>query len=171
MKVVFLGLLFCEESLQNALKFSKNGVQYAPHKFQTNLLKGLEGHCDLDLRVINVPPTGSFPINNKQLFSKKYIWGEQSTQIPFLNLPFVKHIEQKNKILSACEKIIKETKEIVQIVFYSPYKPFLSACIKLKKRYDNVKLCLIQTDPIQGIGDLQRFMNPRAKKKGDKENT
>ena len=168
MKVIFLGLLFCEESLQDALKYSKVGVQYAPHKFQANLLRGLENCTDLDLHIINIPPTGSFPIHNKQLFSKKYTWGKQAAQMSFINLPFVKHIEQENKIIEACKKIIRRTKEIVHIVLYSPYKPFINACIKLKSRYNNVRLCLIQTDPIPGIDDLQRFMTPRARKNGEK---
>ena len=168
MKVIFLGLFFCEESLKDALKYSKVGVQYAPHKFQSNLLNGLNNDTDLDLYIINIPPTGSFPIHNKQLFSKKYAWGKQTTQVSFINLPFIKHIEQERKILAACKEIIKNSDELVHIVFYSPYKPFLNACIKLKRQFGNVRLCLIQTDPIPGIGDLQRFMTPKAKRKGAK---
>lgn len=168
MKIIFLGLLFCEESLKDALKYSKVGVQYAPHKFQSNLLKGFVGRGDSDLYIINVPPTGSFPIHNKQLFSKEYIWDKQAIQISFVNLPILKHFEQERKILKLCKKIIKETQDTVQIVLYSPYKPFINACLKLKKKYRNVRLCLIQTDPIQGKGDLQRFMTVKAKKQGER---
>ena len=167
MKMIFLGLLFCEESLKDALKYSKVGVQYAPHKYQDNLLKGLKDYPDLDLRVINVPPTGSFPIHNKQLFSKEYVW-EMGKQIGFLNLPKLKHFVQAKKIYKECKKIIEKTDEIVNVVFYSPYKPFVQVCTKLKKKYSNVKLTLIQTDPIQGRGDLERFMTDKAMKKGDK---
>lgn len=167
MKVIFLGLLFCEDSLKRAIEKTKCGIQYAPHMFQKNLLEGFGQMEDLDLHVINVPPTGSFPINSKELFSKAYQWGENRKQISFWNLPFYKHLEQKGKILRACRKIIKESDEPVAVLIYSPYGPFLDVCNRLKKEFDNVTCCMILTDPIPGRGDLARFMTKGAKEKGD----
>ena len=167
MKVIFLGLLFCEESLQKTIQTSKCGVQYAPHLFQKNLLEGFADMEDVDLHIINVPPTGSFPMNNKELFSKSYQWGEQAKQIGFVNLPVLKHFEQQGKILRACRKIIKESDETVHVLIYSPYDPFLYVCNRLKQEFDNVKCSMILTDPIPGRGDLARFMNEKAVKKGD----
>ena len=168
MKVIFLGLLFCDKSLQEALKNSKVGVQYAPHKFQTNLIDGLKQFPDIDLSVLNVPPTGSFPINSKQLISGKQLWGDNAKQVSFINLPIIKHIIQAIKLYKECVKIIKDKDEKVRIVLYSPHKPFVKVCQKLKKRYKNMDLCLILTDPIKGKGDLKRQMSRRAERLGDK---
>lgn len=167
MKVIFLGLLFCEESLKRAIQMTKCGIQYAPHMFQKNLLEGFANMDDVDLHVINVPPTGSFPINSKELFSKSYRWGEKKQQISFLNLPFYKHTQQKGKLLRACRKIIKESDEPVAVLIYSPYGPFLDVCSRLKQEFDHVSCCMILTDPIPGRGDLARFMTEDAVKKGD----
>ena len=167
MKMIFLGLLFCEESLQRAIQKTKCGIQYAPHMFQTNLLEGFREMDDVDLHIINVPPTGSFPMNNKELFSKSYQWGKQAKQIGFLNVPFLKHNEQRSKILHDCRKIIKNTDETVHVLIYSPYDPFLYVCNRLKKEFRNVKCSMILTDPIPGRGDLARFMTERAVKKGN----
>lgn len=167
MKMIFLGLLFCEESLQRTIQKTKCGIQYAPHMFQKNLLEGFREMDDVDLHIINVPPTGSFPINNKELFSKPYQWDRQAKQIGFVNLPVLKHFEQQGKIIRACRKIIKNTEETVHVLIYSPYDPFLYVCNRLKKEFSNVKCSMILTDPIPGRGDLARFMTERAVKKGN----
>ncbi len=167
MKIVLLGLLFCEQSLERTLKKSKCGVQYAPHKFQSNLVSGFEQLDEVDLHVINVPPTGSFPINSKELFSSAYSWGKNKQQISFVNLPIVKHFEQEQKLFARCCNIVDQTDETVFFICYSPYPPFLNVCNRLKRKYGNVRCTLIQTDPIPGKGDIARFMNKRAVRKGE----
>ncbi|MBR5524169.1 MAG: glycosyltransferase [Clostridia bacterium] len=167
MKVIVLGLLFCEKSLAAALKNSTCGIQYAPHKFQSNLISGLEQQPGVDLHVINLPPTGSFPIHSKELYSRQYDWAPQRMQLSYWNLPFVKHVEQAHKLYAACSSLLKDTDEPAYVVIYSPYPPFLQVCNRLKTRFPHVRCCLILTDPIPGRGDLARFMTPRAQKKGD----
>ena len=67
MKEIFLGLMYCEQSFKEAFSLDKVKVQVAPQVFQSNLLKGFnENQCDV--KVLNVPPTGSFPMHNKKLF-------------------------------------------------------------------------------------------------------
>ena len=165
MKIIFLGLLFCDSSLERAIKTSKDGIFYATHKFQYNLIKGLNSFEDIDMTVLNVPPMGSFPINSKEIYSKTYLW-DKNKQIGYLNVPFYKHFVQKNKFYKECKKILANTNEIVHFIVYSPYEPFLKVCNKLKKRYRNTKFSMILTDPIPGIGDLKRLMNKRAINEG-----
>ncbi len=168
MKVILLGLLFCDASLERTLQMTKCGVQYAPHKFQSNLINGFQQLDDVELHVINVPPTGSFPINSKELLSQEYRWGDGYRQISFWNLPFFKHWQQERKIFRECSNYIKSTQEPVHILIYSPYGPFLNVCCRLKKAYPNVQCSIILTDPIPGKGDLARFMTKGAVKKGEK---
>lgn len=168
MKVILLGLLFCDASLKRTLQMTKCGVQYAPHKFQSNLINGFLQLEDVDLHVINVPPTGSFPMNSKELYAPQYRWGKGYKQISFLNLPIFKHWQQQRKLYKECCSCIRSTKEQVHILIYSPYGPFLKVCEALKKKYPNVKCSMILTDPIPGRGDLARFMTKDAVEKGNK---
>ncbi|MBQ8291216.1 MAG: glycosyltransferase [Clostridia bacterium] len=167
MKVVYLGLLFCEESLQEAYKAAKGQVQIAPHAFQENLLSGMKKCVGTELAVINVPPIGSFPFNYKKLFSKTYRWGEENVQIGYLNVPVVKHWTQKRKIEKMLRTYLK-TGEKICVVAYSLYEPFLQVIKKLKKKYANLTSCLILTDPVPGREDFDRFMTEKHKKRGDK---
>ena len=170
MKIIFLGIMFCEEALKHVYKDSLHGVSMAPHVFQTNLLSGFENLQDVDVEVINIPPTGSFPINNKKIYSKGYYWEKNNRQIGYLNLPKIKWSIHRKKILKEIEhrlSAIDDLKE-VKIVAYTVYEPFLDVFIALKAKYPDVQLCLIQTDPIMGRGERDRYMTPAAIEEGNR---
>ena len=160
MKIIFLGLMYSETSFKEAYRDDKVKVQVAPQVFQSNLLSGFDGRCDHTVKVINVPPTGSFPMNNRRLFFKKILWGKENVQIGFINLPFIKHVPQRIKILKEVVKTIKKEKD-VGIVIYTLYKPFMQVAKTVKKRFPNVPITLIQTDPVPGRDESK---NPSSKK-------
>ncbi len=170
MRVIFLGILFCEASLQEAYNDVKRGISIAPHVFQKNLLDGFDQMDDVDVDILHIPPVGSFPINNKRLFAKKYRWGKNNTQIGYLNLPFIKHGIQKRKLLKEISKRIKAERDPAQvrILVYSVYEPFLDVIKKVKKKYPAVEVCLIQTDPVMGRGERDRYMTPAAVAEGNR---
>ncbi|HQM06651.1 MAG TPA: glycosyltransferase [Bacilli bacterium] len=142
----------------------------APHIFQTNLLSGFESLNDVSVEVINIPPTGSFPINNKRLYSKGYYWGENNYQIGYLNLPRIKWSVHKKKLLKELDNRLAVVKDMrdVSIIAYSVYEPFLDVFIDIKAKYPEVQLCLIQTDPIMGRGERDRYMTPAAVEEGNR---
>ncbi|MBQ7831633.1 MAG: glycosyltransferase [Clostridia bacterium] len=166
MKLIFLGLFFCEESLQEAYCASKR-VLMAPHKYQRNLLDGLENCKNVEFFTVNIPPTGSFPVNYKKLFSKRYKWAENGLQIGYLNLPVIKHWIQKWKLKRLLKNKIDKNEE-THIVIYSLYEPYLKVVNKLKKRYSKLSVTLIQTDPVPGRGDFEKFMTPKVIKRGNR---
>lgn len=166
-EIVVLGLLYSDNSLSDAYKYSKSGVQMAPHVFQKRMIDGIRSVNDTNVTVINIPPIGSYPINCKKIFFKGGIWKSNNFEIGYLNLPIVKHFEQDKKVYSFLEKKV-DRNEILYILIYSLYKPYLKAAIRLKRKYKNVKICLLQTDPIPGIGDHVKYMTFRNKIKGQR---
>lgn len=168
MEIIFLGLMYCDEFLGEAMKLSYGNLQIAPHTFQNNLFNGFKEIDNVDFSIINVPPMGSYPINNRKLFLKAYKWGSKNTQIGYLNLPFIKHAIQKNKIINILKKRIKNNGENFAIVIYSLYEPFIDAANYIKDRYQNVKLVLIQTDAVPGRGDMDKYMTSSAIRKGNR---
>lgn len=170
MKIIFLGIMFCDEALKHVYKDSLRGVSMAPHIFQTNLLSGFESLNDVSVEVINIPPTGSFPINNKRLYSKGYYWGENNYQIGYLNLPRIKWSVHKKKLLKELDNRLAVVKDMrdVSIIAYSVYEPFLDVFIDIKAKYPEVQLCLIQTDPIMGRGERDRYMTTAAVEEGNR---
>lgn len=167
MKLIFLGLFFCEESLKEAYKASKR-VLMAPHKFQMNLLSGFEQVDGLDVAAFHVPPTGSFPVNYNKIVSKEYINGNRR-QIGYLNLPALKHWIQKRKLKKLIKKQVKNSQdEDINILVYSLYQPYLQVIKSIKKKHPQLQTSLILTDPVPGRGDFDKFMKPKYIKRGNK---
>ena len=166
MKIIFLGLMYSEKSLKLAYKEDKVRVQVAPQVFQDNLIKGFNEN-QTPIKVLNVPPTGSFPKNNRRLFFKKMSWGRENVQIGFINLPFIKHAIQKRKLYKEILRELKKDAD-VGIVLYTMHKPFLEAVKRVKKKYPDVHVSVIQTDPVPGRGEVGRADSNSRIKKGDK---
>ncbi len=161
MDVLFLGLVFCDQSLQEAYQYSKCGLQMACHLFQKRLLDGFGTLKDMRMRVLNVPPTGSFPIHYKKLYSKAYQW-EGNAQVGFVNLPVIKWPIQARKLYRLACQWAESCSGTGYVVLYSPYGPFMKVAFRLKKRYPHVRVCLIQTDPIPGRGDIAGAPNSKG---------
>lgn len=169
-KIYFLGILFCEEALKHAYRDSFHGVSMAPHVFQTNLLSGFENIEEVDVEVINIPPTGSFPINNRKIYSKGYRWGKENRQIGYINLPRIKWQIQKRKIVKELDRKLRDIEDYseITIMAYSVYEPFLDVMNSIKLKYPGIQLCLIQTDPIMGRGERDKYMTPKAVAEGNR---
>lgn len=164
MTVIFLGLMFSDESLEDAYKYSKAGVQMAAHTFQKNLVEGLRTQSDIN--VISIPPVGSYPFNYKKLFVEQRRW-LHGIEIGYLNLPFIKHRIQKNHIYNELKKLMDREK-LNHLIVYSLYEPFLEVVHKIKLDGYNVKVCLIHTDAVPGRNDMQKYMTKEAIKRGNR---
>ena len=167
MNIVVLGLMFCDESLQEAYNYSKCGLQMAPHVFQYNMLYGFEQCHNVNVKVYNIPPIGSFPINYKKIISKQYIWKGNNKQIGYVNLPIIKHVQQRFLLEKYLEDEIMNEPQ-VNIVIYSLYEPFLTVVDRLKKKYPSINVCLIQTDAVPGREDMEKYMTRKNIRKGNR---
>ena len=166
--IIFLGLMYSNKSITYCNKYAKNGIQYAPHLFQSNLIQGLVSN-EQNVAVLNIPPMGSFPINSKKLFLTKESWGNNNVQIPYINLPIIKKLMQKTALKTEIKKIIHSCQnEEISIIAYSPYIPFLEVLRWVKIKYPRIKTNLIVTDCIPGREDMDKYMTPKAKKDGDR---
>lgn len=170
MKIILCGLMFSERGIQAAKKWSKTSLQMAPHLFLTNLSRGLiQASNDVELSIINVPPMGSFPTNNKRLLIPREEWGTDNVGIGYLNIPFVKQHLQKSSLIREIEKKLDiEHPENNFLIVYHTYLPFLEAVKCVKKKYPAVRTALIATDCVPGRGDMEKYMTPAAVRRGNK---
>ncbi len=164
MKIVLLGLLYTEQSLADSVKYSTSGVQMAPHLFQQRMISGFEMIEDVDLKIYSVPPTGSFPINDKRLIMKGSLHGNHNA-LGYLNLPILKQGIRARKIKKALENELNSGEE-TYVLAYTMFEPFLKPIKVLKKSYKNLHSCVIQTDCVPGIGDMEKYMTSSAKRRG-----
>ena len=164
MKILFLGLFYDEEGLQQSYKEIKGGVQMAPHRFQTLLIDGLREN-GVEVQAVNVMPGGTFPLHHRRLFIQDKHWGEGSLRIGYFNLPLVKQWTQARKAYVAMKRALTSENPPDAIVCYYIHKPFLQAIARIKKQFPHVKTVLIMTEAVPGRGDI--VDTPRRKKLGD----
>ncbi len=169
MNIIFLGLLYSEKSLIEAKKYSKTGLQMAPYNFQKALIEGFKQHENLNLTVVNISPIGSYPINYKKIKIDREEWCGNNIQIGYINLPYIKHIDQEKRLIGEIERLIQEVgDEELYIIAYHTYEPFLNAIISIQKKHPTVKSCLIVTDCVPGREDMDKYMTRRAVKAGNR---
>lgn len=164
-EIFFLGLMYSEKTLEAAKADSKAGIQMAPHIFQNNLLKGFENQRDLNVKVIHVPPIGSYPIHYKRAMMHTDKWKAGYQQIGYINLPVLKHTIQEQRIKKLIEKELNENKE-QYLLIYSMYPPFVKTAASLKRKHPGLKVCLLQTDPILGKDGIYTKNTARNIRKG-----
>lgn len=163
--VFFLGLIYSDATLEEARTSSKAGIQMAPHIFQENLLKGFADRQDVSLKVLHVPPIGSFPIHYKRALMHSVRWRKGYQQIGYMNIPVLKHIIQKSRIKRIIEKEIDSSRK--QYIFiYTMYPPFVRLANELKREYPYIHVCLLQTDPVLGKDGIYTKNNKRNIRRG-----
>lgn len=165
--VFVLGLMYSENTLEDAKTSSKVGLQMAPHIFQQNLLKGFENREDVSLKVIHVPPIGSYLLHYKRAVIHTERWKEGYQQIGYINLPVLKHAIQEKRIIDLIEKEIDSSRN-QYILIYTVYPPFVKAAASLKKKHPGLHICLLQTDPIPGKDGIYTKNTARNIRKGQK---
>ncbi len=165
MKVLFLGLFFDEEGLQQSYKKVRGGMQIAPHKFQTLLIDGLQ-KAGVEVSSAHVLPCGTFPKNHKSIYISDKRWGRDNLRVGYLNLPFIKQRTQERKVYRYLKEALSSTDAPQVIVVYYLHPPFWKALLRIKKQFPKIKILLIMTESVPGRGDI--VDTPQRKKLGDK---
>lgn len=166
--LIYLGLMFCEESLNKSIADSKTNVQMATHTFQMNLVRGLVEQREIETKIISIPPVGSYPVNSSFLYISSSIY-ENGKQLGYVNLPWLKHIEQYFRVIYELRSIVESNRDSnISILTYSLYEPYIYALDKIKKEYPKIRICLLQTDAVTGRDGMKKYMTSRNIKKGNK---
>ena len=159
MEYILLFGLFPENYKSEIEKQSIGNIQYAANALQWSLVRGFDYFKKV--QIINLPYVGSYPNTSKKLymptFKFSHIEEANDINVGFLNLQYVKHYFRYLAAKKALNKSIKDSKNIITILFYSLNSPFLKAAIDLKKKFDNVKICLIAPDLPEFMSDKMNF--------------
>ena len=166
MRVILWTNMFCSKSLDDAKRYSRKAIQYAPHLFQNNLLEGLYAN-NASVSVLSIPPIGSFPFSYKKIRIPGYKWDDNNNQIGYLNIPWIKKKVQTDRLIKKTREILQENRECCLII-YSLNLPFLLAASELKKQFPSLRVFVIQTDAVPGRNDMPKYMGPQYTKLGNR---
>ena len=157
MNIVFLAGLFPDELKKEIEDNSKSTVQYAANSLQWNFVRGLDENNIKPIKIINAPLVGSFPVFYKKLFITKKEFSHKvglvDVSVGYCNLALIKNYFIKNALFNELKYWYKQNPEGLKlVVVYGMLPSWVLAAIKFKRKYSNIKLCLV-------VPDLPEFMN------------
>ncbi len=151
MKYIFLSSLFPKELTPEIEKLSKGNIAYAANAHQWNFAKGLSAILNDDLSIITAPMVGSYPSFYKILFVNKHEFiiekKVKGVSIGYCNLAIIKNNFIANGLKKALvSQIQTANQKPAAIVVYGMHIPYMEAAIYAKRKFNNIKLCLIVPD-------------------------
>ncbi|MEI6285448.1 MAG: glycosyltransferase [Bacillota bacterium] len=152
MKICFIGGLYYSDDYAVELQSdSPTMINIAAHKFQWNLIKGLDCHFPGEITILTNIFVGSFPHNLRKIFVKGKKWSHdkfaRDKSFAFINLPIIKPLNKMVNVLFGLVNWCYENRaEQKVVIVYSLYSPFIIPCVLLKKICSNTKICLVVPD-------------------------
>lgn len=155
MNILFLCCAYSDLQTKFYQSISKRGYQYAAQNFQEALIDGFHGSNDVTLRVLSIPSLSTYPqgctklwIHDNEFIYKSICLGKS---FGFFNFPLLNHVHQ-SRIDKYIDEWYTQNSGNKVIVVYALLRQQMQYAIEAKRRYPDIKLCLI-------IPDLPMYMN------------
>ena len=160
MKIIFLSNFYPRKKREEYLNYSKIGLSAAADAHQYAIALGLRKICE-DFTIINLPAISHYPLRYKKPFIKSEIIEENGLTINNIgscNIIEYQYISRYIHATKALKNILINTKDQVYIIVYATNIAFLKAATVIKKKYNNVKLCLILPDLPEDMNTHSSFV-------------
>lgn len=155
MKILFLSRTIPEKFAEKVFNEQKDAMQSAAINFQRKIISGVENNLQQPSNLFNLMPIYSYPKYYRHIFVKgeefSHVDGSQDYNVGFFNLMYIKQIFLKSSYLWQFRKYIKN-RNFDAVICYTPDAVLLSAVKVMKKRYPQVKNCVV-------IPDMPEFIN------------
>lgn len=164
MKVLFLGSLITQESMELFNSLSKEKASVAPVNYETMLIKGLVEN-GIEVEALSVPAVAAFPNSQVKRVKKKTEAldnGVVINWVPFINIQGLKQGSIRRNSKKMIKKWLEDNKDVKDkmVLMYSIYPPYTAPAVKLC----NEAGCHLSTI----ITDLPEYMYSWKKSKGIK---
>lgn len=156
--ILFVGGIWLKEQEKEIMKKSKVSLQSAANVLQTNIIQGIDQNIGVPSTIVNAKFVGAFPMRYRDAYIKGgYFNHTQSAnhidyEIPFLNLPLIKHYSRALHAQRTIKKICKDKDRSIYVIGYSMTYSVIKTLSYVKKISSNIKTCLI-------VPDLPEYMN------------
>lgn len=148
MNILFLTLLYPEETKVQTAAASRDGLQNQIDNYQRAFVRGIRENLRKgeSLELVNSLPVGIFPLRYRKLWLRGGRRNGNIRELPGLNLPWFK---QKFREWGAEREILrwaKQSPENRTLLVYTLYEPYMKAIRRAKRRCPDLKAAVIVTD-------------------------
>ena len=162
MNILFIAQYYPEQLLATFSKKTKVGLDFAAHNLHKALLQGFKEN-EQKIDIVNAPHLGSFPPYYKTPFIPEYkSENERINSFSYLNISYIKRWDIKRKMRKEMIRWCEKTKGKKVIFFYNFVA--LDVLPELKRRFKDVKACLLVTDLPEYMAADNRFLTRLNKK-------
>lgn len=156
---LFLGGFYSSNDISRLMINSKTPLSWANNKLQWAYIEGLKYYYKY-IYALSAPQIGSFPFRYKKIYFRSDSDDDVIKYSSFLNITYIKKFARKRVIYKAALKILRQLEQDVSVdlFVYDLDYSLLQAAIDLKKRFDNINLCVIVPDLPDLIGRENRFL-------------
>lgn len=160
MDILCLMGLFPKEYEEQIIKDSIFGVQNAANKLQWGIVRGLDENNLKPVIICNSLYIGSYPKRYRSRiipsFPFSHVSGANDHNIGFNNTAGIKIFSRYIGVWKYLKKWVNDdSKDTKCVIAYAMTLPFVKLLYDLKKKYMNVKVCLV-------VPDLPEYMNVTA---------
>lgn len=158
MKILFLGGVLNPDELDYLEAHTSNGLQYAAHLQQINIINGFNSIDDIDIDYLSIPFIEPFPNKSDLLFYKGcccYFNKIEICTCSFINVWGYRNLSRARSLKRKLRGI--EVSSYTHVFIYSTHTPLLEAAKYIKSKNSQVKITMM-------VPDLPQYTNLSIKK-------
>lgn len=144
MNILFIAKFYPDNLIPEFVSKTKIGLDHAANNLHRALFQGFKENCQ-KISILNAPILGSFPPYYKSPFVSGYSSEEDDIiSLSFCNISYIKRWDINRKMEKEALRWCKRTEGKKVLFFYN--FTALPILFKVKKKYPDVKACLLVTD-------------------------
>ena len=146
-KLLFVGGMFFDCTIDEVLKNSKSAIQNAANKLQWNYVNGIESNIKDNIDILNSVFIGTFPKYYKKMFIPNNIIKRKDSSksindIGFINLPIISDYSKFHGMKKILLKWLRENAEYKKIIVAYGFFNLNFRLLEYAKKIDSTKYTL-----------------------------
>lgn len=154
MNMLLMSLMYPDDMIEDVARNARDGMQNQINSYQRALVKGLT-EClgpGEGLDIVNCLPVGVFPTHYRRLILRSGMHQPRMQELGGLNLPWVKQRGRFRRAARALTEWAGRDGENRTVLLYTLYLPYMQAIAAAKRKYPDLRACVIVTDLPNELG-------------------
>ena len=155
MNVMMLSLMYPEDTKEQVARDVKDKLQNQINSYQRAFAEGIRANLQTGERldIVNSLPVGVFPLQYRRpVISSEWHDGHTMYELGCFNLPGIKQRGRARRAARQLAAWCAQDPSNRVVLMYTMYLPYLEAVARVRRRYPDLKACVIVTDLPNELG-------------------
>ena len=155
MNVLMMSLMYPEDMADEVRHNAKDKIQNQINSYQRAFVDGIRGNLNNGeaFHILNALPVGVFPMQYRKLrIPAGPHDGNSIYELGCINLPWMKRYMRMKRAVRYLTDWAQQSPQNRTVLLYTLYLPFMQAIDRVKRRFPDLKACVIVTDLPNELG-------------------